>query len=118
MSTPVTSSSQIPAGTAADQRRDAARQYLQDVRVFHTHAGVAAASMVLIIAVNVFSNVAAGTTGYLWAWWSVWALLGWGLGLTIHGLVVRGTRPQSLVSAREEEQINEILSSESTQPRR
>ncbi|MEM8747579.1 MAG: 2TM domain-containing protein [Actinomycetota bacterium] len=29
----------------------------------------------------------------LWAWWSIWVLLGWGFGIAIHGLGVRLSRP-------------------------
>ncbi len=68
--------------------------YAHQVRVFQVHAAVFAAGMVLIIVVNLLTNLAAGTAGELSAWWSLWALLGWGLGLATHGFVVWLARPR------------------------
>jgi hypothetical protein len=73
-----------------------ARLYEHQRRVFQVHAGVFAASMALIFVVNLAINAAADITGEWWAWWSVAALLGWGLGVAIHGLVVRMSRPPSV----------------------
>ncbi len=77
------------AGTVTDQRREDARLRAQQRRAFHLHASVFALSMLVIFIVNAALNAAADLTGEWWAWWSVWALLGWGLGVTVHGLVVR-----------------------------
>ncbi len=96
-----------------DQRREDAREYVRQLRAFYIHASVFAGSMVVIIAVNVAVNVAAGIADEWWAWWSVWALLGWGLGVTIHGLVVRMSRSGGVFGpAWEEQQVDRILSSE------
>jgi hypothetical protein len=54
---------------------------------------VAAVSMVLIFIVNLYTNAVAGITGEIWAWWSVWVLVGWGSALMIHGLLVMLVRP-------------------------
>lgn len=78
---------------AAAEREEAANLYVEQLRAFFVHAGVFAASMVLIFAVNLLTNLSAGIAGEWTAWWSVWALLGWGLGIAIHGLVVRLNRP-------------------------
>jgi hypothetical protein len=53
---------------------------------------VFAISMVVIFIVNLALNAATGITGEWWAWWSALALVGWGLGVTVHGLVVRTSR--------------------------
>jgi hypothetical protein len=85
---------------------------VQQLRAFYVHAGVCAASLVIIFAVNLATNMASGITGEWSAWWAVWALIGWTLGLTVHGLVVRMSRPQSSGSAWEEQQTNKILAPE------
>jgi hypothetical protein len=69
--------------------------YGQQLRAFQIHAAVFAAGVVLVFLVNLIINVAAGTTGRWSAWWSGWAVIGWGLGIGVHGLVVRLSRPAS-----------------------
>ncbi len=88
-------STATPTSTTED-----ALLHVQQTRAFHLHARVFAASMVIIFAVNLALNAAAGITGEWWAWWSVLALIGWGLGVTVHGLVVRFSKPQSGELAR------------------
>ena len=73
--------------------------YEHQRKAFHIHATVFAATMVLIVLVNLMVNLAAGITGDLGAWWSGWALLGWGIGIAIHGLVVRLNRPAGFEAA-------------------
>lgn len=73
---------------------DRAPLHLRQRRAFHVHAIVFSISMVVIFTTNLAINAAAGIVGEWWAWWSVAALLGWGLGVTVHGLVVRLARPQ------------------------
>ncbi|MCP3988638.1 MAG: 2TM domain-containing protein [Actinomycetia bacterium] len=105
-----------PARTPGDQRTEDAREYVQQLRVFYIHAGVCAVGMVIIFVVNLATNVAAGITGDWWAWWSAWALIGWGLAVAIHGLVVRLSRPRSSSSAWEQRQIDKILSEDDVEP--
>ena len=85
-------------GTNGQGRKDA-ELYGHQCRAFHLHLGVFAGSMVIIFLVNLAINAAANITGEWWAWWSVLALLGWGLGLSVHGIVVRMARPDSIGSA-------------------
>ena len=106
------------AGTPDDQRREEARQYVQQLRAFYTHASVFAVGMVIIFIVNLATNAAADISGEWGAWWSAWALLGWGLAVAIHGLVVRLSRPKSRTSSWEESQINKILSEDDVEPPR
>lgn len=74
--------------------------HVQQRRAFDIHARVFALSMVLIFAVNLATNAAAGITGEWRAWWSVVALLGWGLGVAVHGIVVRMARHRSFDAAQ------------------
>ncbi len=74
---------------------DKTDDYPDQVRAFQAHAGVFAATMVLIFAVNLAVNLSANIAGQWSAWWSVWALIGWGLGIATHGLVVFLAKPGS-----------------------
>jgi len=49
--------------------------------------------MLVVVAVNLLTNLSAGIVGDWTAWWSLWALLGWGAGIGLHGLVVWMNRP-------------------------
>lgn len=101
-----------PAGATSDTIRQEARLHIRRRRAFSIHAGVYAASIAVIVAVNAVTNAAAGLTGEWWAWWSVPAVLGWGIGVTVHGLVVRLARPRSGSPDREEREIDRFLASE------
>ena len=68
--------------------------YPHQVRAFQAHAGVFAATMVLIFAVNLILNLSAGIAGQWSAWWSVWALIGWSFGIAVHGFVVFPAKPK------------------------
>ena len=100
-----------------DQRREEAHAYVRSLRAFYIHASVFAGSMIIIFIVNLATNLAAGIAGEWWAWWSIWVLLGWGLGLAIHGLVVRLSRPGGLYGPQwEDRQVDKLLSSEQDEP--
>lgn len=68
-------------------------EYPRQVRAFQAHAGVFAVTMTVIFAVNLFVNLSAGIAGQWSAWWSVWALIGWSLGIAVHGLVLFLAKP-------------------------
>lgn len=55
-------------------------EYVQELKAFYTHAAVFVVGMIGIFIVNMMTS-----PGYLW---SVWALLGWGMGIAIHGVTV------------------------------
>lgn len=93
-----------------DERRVVAGRYVDQVRAFRVHAAVFAGSMAIIILTNLLVNLSAGTAGDWGAWWSLWALLGWGIGLCVHGLVVRLARPHPPGRSPRERQVDEILS--------
>lgn len=95
---------------AEDQRVESARRYVQQLRAFYVHTGVFAASMMIIVLVNLATNAAAGIAGEWRAWWSAWALISWGLGVAVHGLVVLLNRPSRSSSTWEQRQIDKELS--------
>lgn len=99
-----------PSTAAQADARLAAQQWVEQLRVFYPHAGVAAASLTLILAVNLATNLGAGIASEWSAWWSLWALVGWAPGLAVHGLVVRLNRPKPAVSNWEQQQIDRALS--------
>lgn len=97
------------ADDETSDREEAARRYVQQLRVFYVHAAVFAGSMAIILAVNLFVNLSAGIAGEWSAWWSLWALIGWGAGIAVHGLVVRLNRPSFSPTTWEERQTARIL---------
>ncbi len=103
----------VPTASRAatdDEQRALARRYVDQVQAVRVHAAVFAGSMAVIIVTNLLVNLAAGTAGDWQAWWSLWALLGWGIGLCVHGLVVRLAKPQPSGRSRRERQVDELLS--------
>ncbi len=112
MSTSTRSQSPATPDKSDDRRREEAREYVHGLRAFQVHASVFTAGMVVIFLVNLFTNKAAGISGGEWsAWWSAWALIGWGLGVAVHGLVVRLSRPGISSAIREDKQIDKVLAS-------
>jgi len=65
---------------------------VRQLQAFQVHAAVFAVSMVFIVLVNLFVNLGAGIADEWQAWWSAMALLGWGAGVAVHGLVVWASR--------------------------
>lgn len=85
-----------------EERQEAARRYAEQRRAFHGHVGGFATGMFIMFSVNLVTNLSAGTAGQWNAWWSVWALLGWSIGIAVHGFVVWLNRP-SIVSSTSQE---------------
>ncbi len=95
----------------ADERRvEAARRYVEGLKAFLVHAAVFAAGMVIIVTVNLITNVSAGIAGEWSSWWSIWAFIGWGSGIAVHGFVVWLNRPSGSSPTWEERQIDKVLS--------
>ncbi len=92
-----------------NEREEAARQYVEQLRAFYVHASIFGASTFLMFVANLLVNLSAGTTGELSAWWSAWALLGWGFGIAVHGLVVWFNRPGFVASTWEQRQVERML---------
>lgn len=96
-------------GRIEEQRVEAARRYVKQLHAFFIHAGVFTGGMVIIFVVNLATNLSAGIASDWRAWWSVWAFAGWGIGIAVHGLVVRLNRPSSSVTW-EQRQVDKVLS--------
>ena len=107
MSNPTPPSSQT--AQAANERHEAARRYVEQLHAFYVHAAAFAAGMTAIFAVNLLTNLSAGIANEWSAWWSVWALIGWGAGIAVHGLVVRLNQPSLASSTWEQRQIERML---------
>ncbi len=93
----------------ADERESSARRHVQQLRVFYVHAAAFASSMAVIFTVNLLTNLSAGITREWSAWWSLWAFIGWGAGIAVHGLVVQINRPSFSPATWEQRQIDRIL---------
>lgn len=87
----MTTNSQIPQHPAESPAEPvmSVELWRRQRRAFTAHAAVFASGMVAIFVVN----LAAGIAGDWSAWWSVWALLGWSIGVAVHGFVVWLNRP-------------------------
>jgi hypothetical protein len=107
MSNPTPPSNHIDQ--AADERQEAATKHVEQLRAFYVHVAVFAASMTIIFAVNLLTNLSAGIASEWSAWWSVWALIGWGAGIAVHGLVVQLNRPSLASSTWEQRRIDKML---------
>ena len=59
-----------------------AKMRIEEIKAFYVHAGIYGVVNTLLIIINWmnFDEV----------WWSLWALLGWGVGLAIHAMAVYG----------------------------
>lgn len=78
---------------APNERAQSAREYGEQVRAFYAHAAVFVGALIIVVTVNLLTNLSAGIADELSAWWSIWAFLGSGIGLAVHGFVVRLKRP-------------------------
>ena len=93
---------------AIGEREEAARRYVEQLRAFYVHACMYAVGMLVMVAVNLLTNLSAGSAGEWSAWWSIWALIGWGAGIAVHGVVVRLNRPSLASSTWEQRQIERM----------
>lgn len=88
----ITSSSTQPPQFGAGGKR-ASPNYDEQRLAWQVHAAVFAVGMAIMFVVNLAINLAAGIAGHWSAWWSLWSLLGWSIGVAVHGLVVWLNRP-------------------------
>lgn len=91
------------------ERAEVARKYVEQLKAFYIHAAMFAMGMLIMFTVNLLTNLSAGVAGDWGAWWALWALLGWGIGIAVHGLVVRLNRPASSGSSWEARQVQKVL---------
>lgn len=92
-----------------EEQVEAALLYVQQLKAFNVHASVFAAGMAVIFVVNLATNLSAGIAREWSSWWSVWAFLGWGAGIAVHGLVVYVNRPSFASSTWEQKQMEKML---------
>jgi hypothetical protein len=59
-----------------------AKMRIEEIKAFYVHAGIYTIVNIVLISINIFNQDE--------VWWSLWALLGWGIGLAIHGMSVFG----------------------------
>ncbi|MEM7284792.1 MAG: 2TM domain-containing protein [Actinomycetota bacterium] len=96
-------------GHDIDEREDAARRYVEHLRAFQVHTSMYALGMLIMFTVNLVTNLSAGIAGEWTAWWSLWALLGWSIGIAVHGLVVWLNRPSFASTTWEQRQLERVL---------
>ena len=89
---PITTQTPTTVEARASQADDE-REYGEKQRDFRIHAMVATVSTILLFVVNWYINAMSGITGEIWAWWSIWVLVGWGFTLMIHRILVMLARP-------------------------
>ncbi len=77
-----------------DDRREAALKRLKAKRDFRTHIAVYVIVNLMLVAIWAFTG-----RGYFWP---IWALLGWGVGLSLNAWVVFFERPISEDDIRKE----------------
>jgi len=77
-----------------------AKMRIEEIKSFYVHAGIYAVVNIVLIVANVLREDD--------EWWALWALLGWGIGLAIHGLAVFG--PVSALMMRwEQRKIAQLM---------
>ncbi|MFW0738081.1 MULTISPECIES: 2TM domain-containing protein [unclassified Flavobacterium] len=80
-----------------------ARKKVKEIREFYEHLTVFILVTIILITINLLTS-----PGYLWF---VWCVLGWGIGLVLHGLSVFNI-PPFFGKDWEEKKIKEILEKE------
>lgn len=59
-----------------------AKMRIEEIKAFYVHAGIYVAVNCVLVAINLYDDDD--------VWWSLLAILGWGIGLAIHGMSVFG----------------------------
>ena len=88
------------------ERFQLARARVQQLRLFYTHVGVYVFVNILLLLINLLTDPS--------SLWFYWPLLGWGIGLAAHALLVYGA--DSIMGKEwEEQKIRQILEQERMQ---
>ena len=59
-----------------------AKMRVEEIKAFYVHAGIYIAVNIVLVAINLYDDDD--------VWWSLLAILGWGIGLAIHAMSVFG----------------------------
>jgi len=86
-----------------DERYEKAKKRVEEIKSFYTHLFV-----YIVVNLGLFLLDVLTSPGKLWFYW---VLIGWGIGLAIHGLNVFGTQ-KILGEDWEERKIKEIMGKE------
>jgi hypothetical protein len=80
-----------------------AKMRIEEIKALYVHAGI----YVIVNTVLVIINSVNGDE----VWWSLWALVGWGIGLLIHAMCVHG--PVSMLMMKwEQRKIAQLMHKE------
>lgn len=82
------------------EKYEKARKHVKDVKDFYVHLSVYLVMAVFFVTLNVLTSFG--------EWWFHWPLLGWGIGLSIHGLTVF-VFDKSFTDDWEEKKIKEFM---------
>jgi len=85
--------------TSDRERLQRARERVAAIKGFYIHLAISLAVIVLLFVVDF------ATGG---GWWVQWVVLGWGIGVLAHALIVFGSSPK-FVSRWEERKIREYM---------
>lgn len=91
------------AAPGDDERYKAAKKRVEDVKGFYSHLFVYLCVNTGLFLINLF------TTGADGPWWFQWPLMGWGIGLVIHGLSVFVFEGRWLGPEWERRQIEKLM---------
>jgi len=90
----------VPAGPEQDRMKIArAKRRVAAIKGFYVHLLVFVLVLAGLFAINAVSGG---------AWWVLWVLFGWGIGVGAHALAVFGRAPQA-VAEWEERKVNQIV---------
>jgi cell division protein FtsW (lipid II flippase) len=92
----------VSAGVAMSEEANmiVAKMRIEEIKSFYVHAGIYVVVNILLILINVLSEDE--------VWWSLWTVLGWGLGLLIHSMCVFG--PVSMIMMKwEQRKIAQLM---------
>ena len=98
-----------PTNNDTAQRREDVRQWVRQLRAFYVHATLYVAVSVMLVLINLVINANADRLGEWGAWWSMWSVLGWGIGIAVHGLVVLLARHNLFGDDWEARKVDELL---------
>ncbi len=80
-----------------------ARMRIEEIKQLYVHAGIYVVVNFVLICINIYNQDE--------VWWSLWALIGWGIGLLIHSMCIYGP-VSNLMMKWEQRKIAQLLHKE------